>query len=180
MLNATAVSMKTSIDYLSYVGAYNGPVIVTSGAVQKRQSKQKRVATSTPTIIVVTEATIPLSSTTYTDTASLYNGVNNNLQSAVTTGAFDQTLQTSSNVNNAGLTTASVASVSSSPATVSYPPSSSSNDRLSDGAIAGIVIGTVVGFALLVAAAYFAYIYYIAHHGGGAADYSKQHVGINL
>jgi len=171
--------MKTSIDYLSYVGAYNGPVIVTSSAVQKRQSKQKRVATSTPTIIVVTEAAIPLSSTTYTDTASLYNGVNNNLQSAVTTGAFDQTLHTSSNVNNAGLTIASVASVSSSPASVSYPPSSSSNDRLSDGAIAGIVIGTVVGFALLVAAAYFGYIYYIAHHAG-TADYSKEDININL
>ena len=90
-------------------------------------------------------------SSTYTVTLqSLYTAeqLAAQLENSITSGAFDNTLHSLAVTNSAtALTT-----VSSGEVTVTYPPSDNGNnnsDKLSDGAIAGIVIGCVAG-ALII------------------------------
>ena len=94
-------------------------------------------------------------STTYTvTTQSVYTAsqLASQLDNAITSGLFDETLHTTATNNGAtALTTASSGLL-----TVTYPQSSDGDsDKLSDGAIAGIVIGCVVGAAIIIALVYY-------------------------
>lgn len=108
--------------------------------------------------------------TTYTvTTQSVYSAqqLSSQLENAITAGLFDATLHTTASNNGAtALTTATSGEL-----LVTYPqPSGGSSDKLSDGAIAGIVIGCVAGVVLIFALAY----YFMG--GGKAAMSSQPHV----
>jgi len=160
--NATATSMKTLIDYITYLGAHYKSV-ATSSATNSNNNGLFYALDATQEVVVSTKASIPLSSTTYTDANELYSAATSSLSSAVTSGAYTKTLQAAAASSGAQLVTSAIAaSVDSSAVEVTYPPdsssSSSSSQVLSAGAIAGIVIGTVVGVVLIaLVVLYFAF-----------------------
>lgn len=152
--NATAISMKTNIGFISYVGARYGTV--------SSSSKSAFRSMSTAPVIVTTDAAIPLSSTTFTSADQLYQSAVNNLNTAVSSGAYTNTLQAAAQVAGASVVSSATATgVSNSAPVITYPPPANddSNDKLSDGAIAGIVIGTVLGVALLFGLVYYLYLH---------------------
>jgi len=105
--------------------------------------------------------------TTYTvTTESVYTAsqLASQLENAITSGLFDEDLHTTATNNGAtALTTATSGEL-----LVTYPQSSGgSSDKLSDGAIAGIVIGCVAGVAIIIALAYY-------FCGGGKTAMSSQ------
>jgi Tfp pilus assembly major pilin PilA len=155
VIQATASSMQVDQSTLTYV---------TTNAASRRLTAWR---TSDVNGIAVVNAAIPLSSTTYTSTTDLYNGVNANLQTAITTTAYTGYLQTYSTTNGATATAnADGTAASSSPAVVVNPPSNNDDDSLNDGQIAGIVIGTIFGFALICAL-----VYYVVFKDGGSATF---------
>jgi hypothetical protein len=109
-------------------------------------------AVYTVTAYINTTVSVPAG----TSTASYYSSLTASLSN---TTALSANLQTAAVDNGATSTlgSVSVTGVSSTSATVSSPPttSSSNNKNLSDGAITGIVIGSVVGFALIAFALYY-------------------------
>lgn len=163
LLNTTAWSMGVSVNTLTFLGstatAENRRTLkAASGASRSLRSSGMSLFTTSWTIKAATQLNIPVDSTTYTDANALYAQLTQKLSDAVTSGSFTEQLQIVALLLEAdALQVVSVDQVDSSPAAVNdfTPGGSGSNDDLSDGAIAGIVIGSVVGAALIAAALYY-------------------------
>lgn len=106
---------------------------------------------------MVTTAVIPLSATTYATPDQLYSATTTSLQQSVSDGAFTNTLRGS---GDSQLSNADALSVTSTAPTIVSPTSSSSGsqDSLSGGDVAGIVVLVVFAvFAGLAGALYYCF-----------------------
>lgn len=154
VVEATATSMGVASSTLTYV---------TTNPTTRRLTAWGTAAVNG---ISVMNAAIPLDSTSYTSTDALYSGVNANLQTAITNNDYTTALQSYSAANGATNTAnADGAAASSTPAIVVNPSSDNDDDELTDGQIAGIVIGTIFGFAILCAAVYYILFYFVMEGG---------------
>lgn len=151
VVQATAASMGVSQDTLTYL---------TTVPARRRLMDTMAVEIQAVDGIAIVQAVIPLASTNYTSTDQLYSSVTTNLATAISSGAYNTFLVAASLANNASNTASAncTGAVSSEPI-VTFPPSSSSKG-LTDGEIAGIVIGTVFGFALICLAVYYLLFYH--------------------
>lgn len=154
LLNVTAWSMGVTANTLTFVNS-----VATPENRRTLRSSGMSLFTTSWTILAQTELNIPLDATSYTDTTQLYNMLTQQLNAAVTSGDFTSQLQIIALLLQAdSLGLVNVEGVSNSPASVNNDlqyPSSGSNNDLSGGAIAGIVIGVFVFVALLAAGIYY-------------------------
>lgn len=145
VVNATANSMKIAINYVTYsktipLSTATPSVIVTLVRTQSGSS-----------VIAVTTTTIPTN-----DPTTTYTTLTASLSFAVTNGTFTTSFQSACNYYVGNSCSAVCANVTSSNPTVITPQSDNNDDdKLSDGEIAGAVIGSVAGAALLSGAAYY-------------------------
>ncbi len=145
VVNATANSMKIAINYVTYsktipLSTATPSVIVTLVRTQSGSS-----------VVAVTTTTIPTN-----DPTTTYNTLTASLSFAVTNGTFTTSFQSACNYYDGNSCSAVCANVTSSNPTVITPLSDNNDDdKLSDGEIAGAVIGSVAGAALLSGAAYY-------------------------
>jgi hypothetical protein len=94
------------------------------------------------------------------------------------TTALTSNLQAAATTNGATvLTTATVTGVSSTVTEIDSPPSGDDDDnKLSGGAIAGIVIGVIVGFALICLAVYFFFFREsVGYQSAGDSNFNARH-----
>lgn len=162
LLNTTAWSMGVSVNTLTFIGstatAENRRTLQESTGRRGLRSSGMSLFTTSWTVKATTQLNIPLDATAFTDVNALYSALTTQLAAAVNSGSFTEQLQIIALLLEAdALQIVSVDTVDSSPASVNNfsPSGSGSNDDLSDGAIAGIVIGCVVGAALIAAALYY-------------------------
>lgn len=135
VLNATATSMSIPLNSVTY-------------------DSSMASETESNAITVITEVSIALYSTSFTDAQELYAALVASLFKAVKTGAYTQTLQsTSLTVGATETASANVTSMFASPMTLSGTSSGSSGSNNSNDALiaALIVITATLGFLLLVA-----------------------------
>jgi hypothetical protein len=162
VLNVTADSMDIPLDTVQYVTGI-------ATAERRRLSGAISLFATTYGILAVTKVVIPLSATSYSNPAQLYESLTTKLDEAVTSGAFtEQLVKVSASFNASSLATADVSGVSNSAASVDMPASQDDDDDttvvtsngsddavLDDGAIAGIVIGGFFFLVLCGAAVYY-------------------------
>jgi hypothetical protein len=165
VLNVTASSMNIPLDTVQYVTG------IASAESRRKLSEFSAIHlfVTTYSILAVTKVVIPLSATSYSNPAQLYEGLTTKLDDAVTSGAFtEQLVKVSASFNASSLATADVSGVSNSAASVDIPASQDDDDDatvvisngsddavLDDGAIAGIVIGGFFFLVLCGAAVYY-------------------------
>eukprot|EP01039_Chlorochromonas_danica_P004847 gene4847-5315_t len=147
VLNAQAEILAISVNYIVFVSA-------------TAQTHMRHVASVEVTVI--TQTTLPLVDFPQYggDATSLYQSMTSTLSSSVADGSFSSTLTVqASNSGSTNLATASVSSVDNSDAVVDSPDDDGGDKhkKLSDGAIAGIVIGCVVFVALFMLAYYYCF-----------------------
>ncbi|RYG60414.1 hypothetical protein EON64_19305 [archaeon] len=113
--------------------------------------------------LAIVDASVPLDSTGYTDANTFYTAASTSLSTSVTTGVFTTYLNTVSMVYGAtDMLNADATDVEVSDYTVEdEPQGGGDDDELSDGAVAGIVIGTIVGFAFVCAAVYYVLFFFV-------------------
>jgi len=158
VVNATAASMGTDISTVFYDGETAIP--------ENRRallSSISLLATTSWTIIARTRVEVPLATTSFENATELYNTFTNNLDTAVSTGAFTEKLvEAASSLNATSLLTANATSVTNSAVEVedvvpvNEGGGGGSSDELSGGAIAGIVIAVFIVVALAAAGIYYA------------------------
>lgn len=110
-----------------------------------------------PTSIVTYDIFIPsTASMGYANGENAYQNISSTLESAINDGAFDQVLHENAQTYNATALNSSVISlgftstyVTGDPGTNPLDDSSSSDDGLTDGELAGVIIGSVAGFTIL-------------------------------
>lgn len=178
LIDVTATTMGITKDTVFYVRGY-------PTAENRRLTLRTGVSlfTTSYSIKAETQVNIPLSATGSTNATALYLQLTQSLDAAVEDGSFTTALQTASLLYNAtSLANVDVTGVSNSQPSVNndlqYPPES--DDSLSAGAITGIVLGAVVGFALI--AALFYYFCYIRESAETEKQYfeSRRDVEISL
>jgi len=161
LLNTTAWSMGVSVNTLTFLSstatAENRRTLQETASRRGLRSSGISLFTTSWTVLALTQLNIPLDTTEYTDVTALYSALTTQLSAAVNSGSFTEQLQIIALLLQAdALQVVNVDTVEYSPASVNtFTPSSGSDDDLSDGAIAGIVIGCVVGAALIAAALYY-------------------------
>ena len=153
VVNATAVSMSVSSDFVRYVSD------MSTISARRRMTSSISLFVTTYTVVSTTEVELLLSETTYPNTDALYAGLTGLLDQAVQTGAYDAQLNRAATAFNApALASTTASGVSYSAPVVDNPRTSSSkDDALDDGAIAGIVIGAFF-FVVLVAAIVYLFV----------------------
>lgn len=165
--NATATSMKISMDYVQYASTVPISSSNTQAKAQMHSGNEdvhvstvivKLIhLTGTSSVIAITTTTI---STGSQDPTTYYNSLTSSLTSAVQSGAFTKSLQSAATSYGASVvTSANCTGVqNSSPVVVTPSGGSSSNDGLSNGEIAGIVIGVLAFLILIAAAVYYFFV----------------------
>jgi hypothetical protein len=176
LLDVTASSMGITVDTVRYVRGY-------PTAENRRRALRAGISlfTTSYSIKAQTEVNIPLSSTGSTNATLLYQQLTQSLDDAVSDGSFTTNLLAASILYNAtALANVDVTGVSNSAPSVNndlqYPPSG--DDDLTGGEIAGIVIGTFVGVALICALIY--YFMFIRDGAQKEAFHSNADVEISL
>lgn len=152
IINATATSMQLAMSNVIYTGSAPAPVATTIAAVHVVPQAGGGV-----TLIAETKTTVTVTGSNNAN--SLYTQYTTALTNAVASSAYTQSLQAASKAYGATVTSsASATGVTSSQASVQSVGNANSNnsdDSLSDGAIAGIVIGSIVGMALIAGLMYY-------------------------
>lgn len=153
VINATAVSMSVSSSVLRYVSD------VSTVITRRKLSSSISLFVTTYRVVATTELEMLLSETTYPNTDALFAGLTGLLDQAVQSGTFDTQLNRAATAFNApALDTTTASGVTYSTPVVDNPRTSSSkDDALDDGAIAGIVIGAFF-FVVLVAAIVYLFV----------------------
>lgn len=168
IISATATSMGVTTNTVSYLGATFSPA-----SRRRRALSGMSLFDTTYNGVATTQVNIPLDAAGSTNATALYISLTQSLDAAVSSGAFTETLIAAAAVYNATvLASVDVTGVTNSAPTVDndlqFPPSGGNKSSLSGGAIAGIVIGVLVGAALLSALVYYFYF------NGGAGSFSPQ------
>lgn len=146
--------MQVTINTVFFVGA-------TAVAENRRMLKAgKSLFTTSWKVFATTRLDLPVSAGDTTNTTLLYIQKTSLLNSAISSNQFTAQLQrVATQLGSDSLATAQAEGVANSAATVDndlqYPPTNDEDDTLSDGAIAGIVIGSVVFAALVIALIYY-------------------------
>jgi len=145
---ATCTSMSLPTSDCSYVSSHFAPTAAPTSLRRKLETQTYNLVA-----VVQTSTTVPSG----TSAATYGSTLTTTLSTAVTTHAFTANLVSASNTYGSGATAnATVAAVTSTTPVVSSPSTNSnSNTVLSDGAIAGIVIGGVVFIAVVVFLLYY-------------------------
>eukprot|EP00981_Chlorochromonas_danica_P011519 scaffold4059_cov174-Ochromonas_danica.AAC.1 len=152
LLTAQADSLSIDVSYISYVGTSNVNSLM-----------DRLEVLDSYTISVTTKTTLPMIDFPQYDgnVDALYGDITTALALSVGDGSFTSSLQAFANsLGSTALASASVTSVENFSPTVDDPPSQdadNSDNSLSEGAISGIVIGSVVFTALVGLAAYYFY-----------------------
>lgn len=145
VVNATALSMNITVNYVTYTKTI--PVASASPSVTVTLVRTQSGAS----VIAVTTTTIPT-----IDPTTTYNTLTTSLKYAVGNGTFSGFYQSACNYYDGNSCSAECDQVTNSNPTVISPQSDNNDDdKLSDGEIAGAVIGSVAGAALLSGAAYY-------------------------
>lgn len=163
VINATARSMgvdSNSVEFLSY------------HVVSRRRLGMFFAQTQTYSVVAVTKTSVLVTSGSSSDAYTTYSTL---LSNAVTSDTFTTYLQSASvTYGSTNLANADATGVVSVPDEVSYP--GSDDDGLTDGQIAGIVIGTVFGFFIIVGLVY----YFFFSGSSNFANRSHQETDIAL
>ena len=155
LVNVTASSMKVSISSVSYVGSS-----MVSSTGRRYLKSQKHQYLTSFVVVSKMKVSVPVESSDPSASNDLYTSLTSQLNTAVTSGTFTTNLQKVSTALGATETShASATAVSNSAPETSAPPASDGGkERLSGGAIAGIVIGALAGLAILAGAAYYCFV----------------------
>jgi hypothetical protein len=171
VVSATATSMGVTEDTVKFVGA--------SFSVQARRALR---ATDVPLFatlyncVATTQVDVPISTMGTTNATELYLTLTRNLNTAMSDGSFTSTMQEVALALNATvLASADATGVTNSAPTIENSvadddSSGGGDSALTGGAIAGIVIGVLVGAALLGA------VFYYCSINGGRKNHTPHEV----
>lgn len=157
IISATATTLNVSTSSVTYLGATQVSRRKLR-AVQQTALVQSQPHTASITIVASLSVSVLLDSyPSAANATALFNNLQSTLVSAVTSGAFTATVQATAALQGVtALQTVTADSATVTLSEVTTPSDSSSNDdSLSDGEVAGVVIGSIVGAALIAGIAYF-------------------------